>query len=160
MSSTLARASLQQRAAAATAELKRILGLDDLKLLSAAVAEVAAAQAATHPDFAARIRSAYAELAALRGRRSRPSVAAPAPRAQLTPLPGSESIRFDPFAPLDPYVLLRIYGPEQLRDALSAYSLSALREATAAVQARNPDTLPIDRRTKATLINYIVDCLT
>lgn len=160
MASTLERASLQQRAAAATAELKRILGLDDLKLLSAAVAEVAAAEAAASADFAARIRSAYTDLAALRGRRSRSAAASPSPRAQLTPLPGSEGARFDPFAPLDPYVLLRLYGLAQLRDALSAYSLAALREATAAVQAHNPTTQPKDRRTKAALISYIVDCLT
>lgn len=160
MSSTLERASLQQRAAAATAELKRILGLDDLKLLSAAVAEVAATEAATSADFAARIRSSYTDLAALRGRRSRSAPAAPSSRAQLTPLPGSEDFRFDPYAPLDPYILLRLYGPEQLGDALSAYSLAALREATTSVQARNPTTQPKDRRTKAALIRYIVDCLT
>ena len=38
------------------------------------------------------------------------------------PMPGAESTKFDPFAPLNPYHLLTLYGPHQLRDALSVYS--------------------------------------
>lgn len=158
MSTTISKPTVQQRAVAATAQLKRSLGLDDLKLLSAAVAEAAAQEVVKNPEFSTRVRSIYAELASSPVRQSR-SRASQQPLSQLVPLPGNEGMRFDPFAPLDPSLLLRLYGPQQLRTALNAYSLKALREATSAVQARYPDTKPTDRRTKDALVTYLVERL-
>jgi hypothetical protein len=156
MSTTIDQPTIQQRAANATAQLRQALGLDDLKLLSAAVAEAAASEARYNSEFFARIKRIYNELAALRGRQTRRRSTSQQ-RTQLVPLPGSEGARFDPFAPLDPYHLLRLYGPQQLRTALGEYSTSTLRQAVAAVQAHNPGTKPKDARRTVSLIDYVVD---
>jgi hypothetical protein len=158
VSTTLDQPTIQQRASAATAQLRQALGLDDLKLLSAAVAEAAAVEAARNAEFFARIRRIYEELASMRVRQPRWR-ASNRPKTQLVPLPGTEGARFDPFAPLDPYLLLRLYGPRQLRAALSAYSYATLREAVAQVQQKNPGTRPKDRRKTESLIEYIVEHL-
>src|SRR5258708_13552710 len=79
---------------------------------------------------------------------------------ELVPLPGTEGARFDPFAPLDPYALLRLYGPQQLGAALSGYSATALREAATMVRGKDPKTKPTDARKTDSLIGYIVQQLT
>jgi len=159
MSTTLDQPTIKQRASAATAQLRQALGLDDLKLLSAAVAEAAASEATKNSEFFARIRRIYEELANLRVHQPSRRRVSTQPRSQLVPLPGNEGTRFDPFAPLDPYLLLRLYGPHQLRTALSAYSYAGLRKAVTAVQTHYPGTKPRDGRKTESLINYVVERL-
>jgi hypothetical protein len=79
---------------------------------------------------------------------------------ELVPLPGTEGARFDPFAPLDPYALVKLYGPQQLQAALSGYSNATLRHAVTLVQRRSPKTKPADARKSESLIAYIVQQLT
>lgn len=156
MSVTIDQPTVQQRAAAATAELKRASGLNDLKLLSAAVAEAAAAEAVKNADFLACIRSIYAELTKAPNRQPR----AKAPHQELPeliPLPDVDGSRFDPFAALNPYELLRLYGLSQMATALNGFSLEKLREAATFVKERHPGTKPKDGRRKDSLIAYIVE---
>jgi len=151
--------SVQQRGKAATQRLQALIGGDDLKLLNAAMAEAAAEEAARNLTFRATIRRLYEDMREQPvTTRSRQPVDYAS--VKLTPLPGSEGARFDPFAPLDPYALLKIYGPEQLPIALRGYSLTALREATALVRQQHPGTKPNDSRKADSLIEYIVQWLT
>jgi hypothetical protein len=116
----------QQRAQVATAQLRALVAADDAKLLNAAIVEAAAEEALRSATFRASVRRVYDELTAHQRNSTRNGTRAQRgkgqPPAELVPLPGSEGARFDPFAPLDPYALLRLYGPHQLRAALSGYS--------------------------------------
>lgn len=155
MSVTIKPRTVQQRAADATHTLRTMLGLDDLRLLSASVAEATAEEIARNERFSQRIRDLYAELASRQGiKRTNQKLALP---VELVPLPGSENVRVDPFAALDPFLLQRLYGSGQLRQALSVYSLSKLKEALAPVEQRNPGTKPTNRSRKDSIIEYIVE---
>lgn len=147
--------TVQMRAAEATRALRALLGLSDLKLLSASIAEAAAEEIVQNARFSGRIRDIYAELETkqqipLSRRRQTNDV-------ELTPLPGAEHVRVDPFAPLDPYVLQHLYGADQLRQALSVYSLSKLKEALSPVEQRHPGTKPTNKSRKDSIIAYIVE---
>ncbi len=152
--------TMQQRVKVATQQLRELIGADDVKLLNAAITEAAAAEAVRNTAFRAVVRRLYEDLStqptsATRTQRSRERSS-----TELIPLPGSEGARFDPFAPLDPYALLRLYGPQQLRIALQGYSLNALREAVAIVREKHENTKPKDGRIVDSLIDYIVQQLT
>ena len=157
MSTTLKPLTIQQRSVEATRSLREALGLDDTKLLGTALAEVAAEEARHNPDFAQRIRQTYAELEQVNSSRTRaartPSNIAP----ELIPLRTIEGLRFDPHAPIDPYMLQNIYGDAQLRHALERYSLARLKEAATLVEERNPGTRPASRAKKDAIIDYIVE---
>jgi hypothetical protein len=56
----------QQRNVEATCRLCESLGVDNLKLLATALAEVAIEQVSRDPSFARRVRAAYDDLAALK----------------------------------------------------------------------------------------------
>lgn len=153
--------SAQQRIRSATQQLQELTGANDAKLLSAAAAEAAAAEAAHNSAFRAAVRRIYDELVS-QAPSSRTTGSAQSPKAQpvdLVPLPGTEGARFDPFAPLDPYALLRLYGPQQLAAALSGYSAAALRRAATIVRQKHPQTKPTDARKVDALIGYIVEQL-
>jgi hypothetical protein len=154
------RQSVQQRTRRATEQLRELTGAEDVRLLSAAVTEAAAGEAERSAAFRATVRRIYEELRlqALVTTQSRPS--GKAKPVELVPLPGTEGARFDPFAPLDPYALLRLYGPHQLGAALSGYSASTLREAAGVVRQKHPKTKPTDARKVDSLIGYIVQQLT
>jgi hypothetical protein len=154
------RQTLQQRTKVATAQLRELIEADDVKLLSAAITQAAAAEAMRNAAFRTSVRRIYDELrtqplSTTRLQRSRGQST-----VELVPLPGTEGARFDPFAPLDPYALLRLYGPQQLRVALSGYSSAALREAVTVVRKNHPRTRPKDARKADSLIAYIVQQLT
>lgn len=159
MSLALDHQTVRQRASAATTHLRRLLDADNLTLLSAAVAEAAAEEVHRNPTFRSTVRRIYEQLSTLDRSKSARRRTANTINAGLEPLPGAEGTRFDPFAPLDPYLLLRLYGPRQLRAALSGYSHSALREAASAVRARHAGTKPKDGRKAESLIDYIVEHL-
>jgi hypothetical protein len=162
MSATLTtsrRQANQQRVRDATAQLQSLIGATDLKLLNAAVTEAAAAEAVYNPAFRRTVQRIYEELSAKPTRVIAPRAQAPS-HPELLPLPGTEGARFDPFAPLDPYALVKLYGPQQLQNALSGYSAAALRQAVALVRQRYPQTKPKDARKPESLIAYIVQQLT
>jgi len=149
--------TVPQRAAEATRRLRTVLGLEDLKLLSAAIAEAAADEADRSAQFRSHVLTIYQELAMLQvsGSSRRPTHAAD--EVELIPLPGTEGIRIDPFGTVDPILLLRLYGPHQLRTALSGYSYTALKEAVSVVKSRYPKTKPKDGRKADALLDYIVE---
>jgi hypothetical protein len=154
------RQTIQQRTKVATAQLRELIDADDVKLLSAAITQAAAAEAMRNAAFRASVRRIYEEL------RTQPLSTARTQRSnrqstvELMPLPGTEGARFDPFAPLDPYALLRLYGSQQLGAALAGYSSTALREAVTVVRQKHPKTKPKDARKADSLIAYIVQQLT
>ncbi len=154
------RQSVQQRTKSATDQLRALTGAEDGKLLSAAVAEAAAEEAARNGAFRATVRAIYDELRLQATTTTRTRQSGTANAVELVPLPGTEGARFDPFAPLDPYALLRLYGPQQLGAALSGYSATALREAATMVREKHPKTKPTDARKTDSLIGYIIQQLT
>jgi hypothetical protein len=133
-----------------------LLRAEDLVVLSAAVAEVAADEAARNSEFAARLQATHRELTALRASEPRRR-AEPQSRVKLVPLPGVRGIEIDPFAPFDPYPMNQIYGPTQLRAAMSHYPLATLKQGVAAVQQRHPGTKPRDARKIASLVDFIIE---
>jgi hypothetical protein len=160
MSTTLRGAALtvQQRGVAATSRLREALGLDNIKVLSVALAEVAADEVSRNPGFAHQVRMAYQELAALK-----PSRLAQTRRAddvELVPIVNPETLKRDPFGPLDPYYLHQLYGGRQLRAALGRYPPVSLKEACALVEQRNPGTKPKNRGRIDDVIDYIVEYVT
>lgn len=148
--------TVQERSVDATRHLRETLGLDDLKLLATALAEVAVAESAQRPEFANRIKSVYAELQALKATPRRSSKAAK-PSTKLVPIVAIDDVRIDPHAPLDPYFLKRLYGDSQLVAALDGYSLAKLKEAAAIVEQKHVGTKPKSKARKADIINYIVE---
>lgn len=160
MSTALRHSTVQQRAMAATAQLRQLVDADDVRALSAAVAEAAAEEAERNTAFLSTLRRIYTEMTALSKGAQRTRRDTHYSDVELVPLPGTEGARFDPFAPLDPYALLRLYGPQQLRAALNGYSYARLREAVAAVRNKWPGTKPSDARKASSLIDYIVEHLT
>ncbi len=145
----------QQRAVAATRQLREATGLDDLKLLSTAVAELAAEEAARNPAYVSRLQAVYQELVSLHS--TRPIRAQEASGVKLVPIGNVAHQAIDPHAPLDPYYLYDLYGPEQLRAALSRYTLARLKEGLPAVEQRNAGTKPASRARKDAIIDYIVE---
>jgi hypothetical protein len=142
---------------AATAHLREVLGLDDLKLLSTALAEIVADEAARNPGFANRIRSVYQELVSLKATRPLRSPTTKPADVDLVPIGSVEHYKHDPYAPLDPNYLYQVYGAAQLRAALSRYSLATLKEASARIEEKNPGTKPTSRARKDAIIDYIVE---
>jgi hypothetical protein len=146
-----------QRVTDAAQQVATILGLEDQKRVSAALAEAAAEAVRRDSLFAARVRLLYKEMAptpstrrtTTQGRGTRA-----APDVELVPI--KQVDRFiNPAAAPDPYFLLELYGAKQLPLALQRYTVARLREAVELVQERNPGTRPTGK-TRQHLIDYIV----
>lgn len=155
-------ANVQERSALATRRFCEALGLDavkpkDLKNLTVALAEAAAAEVAVNDAFRARVLSLFREMTAKPApvsARTRPA-ARPA-KPKLVPTGYVDPDLFGPDMPLDPYLLLQLYGHDQLRLALSTYPPGDLKQAVGIVQERHPGTNPSSRSQKASLVDYIV----
>lgn len=156
MSTTLSRPiGIQQRSVEATRRLCAVLNVDNLKLLSTALAEVAAEEASRNRAFSERLHAVYDELVMLQTRRH-PAKEANSSR-RLVPITTIEDAKLDPHAPLDPNFLLRLYGAHQLRAALEDYSRDTLKVAAATIEQRNPGTKPTNKSRKDSIIAYIVE---
>jgi chromosome partitioning protein len=146
------------------------------KLLQAVLLEVAAAALADDPAFAARVRARYAEVApppakraTTKGGSGTGSTGRRAPRATpkvsdllepLVPIKHIPNYEITVEGPLDPYLLLEVFGAHQLARALNQRSAADLQKAVALVQARHPSTGPERKSGKASkpaLIAYIVE---
>lgn len=149
--------TVQQRSVEATSRLRTLVGRDDLKLLSTAVAEAAAEEAKQNSAFTQRVRALYDELASLKDVRTSRSRKASEDDVPLVPIGHIEGRKIDPAAPLDPYFIFQLYGKDQLRRALSRYSLANLKEGLAQVERRNPGTKPRSRASKQAIIDYIFE---
>ena len=77
-------------------------------------------------------------------------------KANLRPIAKMEGFKPDPFAPIDPYFYLKIYGHEQFPLALGEQTLGTLKVIANKLMADNPGTKPRTKSAKADVIDYIV----
>lgn len=148
--------TVTQRAAEAAREAGEFLGLDDLKRMSAALAEAAVDGIRRNQAFAAHVRKLYEDMAPKPAAKKKTPSARVAPDVELIPRKQMEGYRLDPGAPPDPYFLNEYYGSDQLALALARYDAPALREAVKPVKRRHPGTKPKGTSRQA-LIDYIID---
>ncbi|MEO7002719.1 MAG: hypothetical protein ABI068_12990 [Ktedonobacterales bacterium] len=158
----------QERSVLATRRLCEALGLgvvkpNELRRLTIALAEAAADEAGHNSDFAKHIRVLYERSASVK----KSKVTEPSTRRKkmpehpnLTPVGTFDESKFNPYGPLDPYILLQLYGIEQLPLALDGYSLTALKGAVSLVEQRNPGTKPKNCSKKDAVLEYIVQYVT
>ncbi|HEX6799755.1 MAG TPA: hypothetical protein VF116_18745 [Ktedonobacterales bacterium] len=159
------RQTVQQRGAEATRRLREALRLpadvNDTTILGTAVAEVAARESLRNPHFAAQVRTAYDELAAMKrrpGANRRPSVRQEHELPPLIPIRRIEGpLHIDPFKAPDPERLAYIYGKNQLARALQGLRVDTLKEMAAKIEQRYPGTKPTNRGHSNALIAYIVE---
>jgi hypothetical protein len=130
------------------------LGLDDAKRVGIALASVAAEEVRHNPAFAARVRSLYATLAPTPS--TKRGTTAKALVTDLVPIKHVHGFQLNPAAPVDPFLVYEAYGAQQLPKALDLFPLAKLKESAALVEARNPGTKPVNRSSKAAVIDYIV----
>lgn len=156
--------TLKERGADATRRLREVLllapDLTDTTVLGTALAEYIVEKSQSDPHIAQELRSRYDDLAAQSGRGAKrtsiqketlPSPLVPVGHAQ----PG-ERFTIDPFAPPDPQFLIRVYGRDQLAQALEPYMVDMLKQTAASIEREHPETKPTNRGQKKALIDYIV----
>jgi hypothetical protein len=149
--------TISQRSAQTVSQVSSLLGLEDTKLLSAALIEAAAEGVHRNAAFASHVRALYGDMA--EATKPKRPVQKPQMHVDLVPLRRIEGREIDPALPLDPYFLHELYGSHQLRAALSRYGKQKLVEAAELIQQQNPNAGPKNksRATAATLIDYIVE---
>jgi len=158
----------QERSVLATRRLCEALGLgvvkpNELKRLTVALAEAAADEAGHNSEFAAHIRVLYERYVPVKkGKTTGSSTRSKAKpeKVKLVPVGTFDESKFNPYGPLDPYILLQLYGTKQLALALDEYSLTALKGAASLVEQRNPGTKPKNRAKKDAVLAYIVEYVT
>jgi len=154
-----------QRAKVATTQLRQLLDLGNLKLLSTALAEVAIAEAKTNPSFVNRLKAIYQDLeqqelpsrgsgkAGATTRRPTSRKLAKPSYKNIIPL---DDIEIDPFEELDPAKMLKIYGKDQLPLFLADQTLETMKAAAKKLMAEHPGTKPKSLSSKANVIQYIM----
>jgi hypothetical protein len=140
-----------QRGAVAAQQAAEMLGAEDVKRMGAALAEAALEGMRRNSSFAAHVRQLYESMAP---RRAITEPKRTKSRVELVPIRQLD-VEINPAAPPDPYLLLELYGPEQLPLALEPYSTPRLRETVKRLQTRRPGTKP-QGMTKQAVIDYIV----
>jgi hypothetical protein len=151
-------ATATQRSAAAVEHATEIFKLEDAKRLSAALIIAAVDGLPNDTSLMERVRTIYEDLAPKRVSAAKGKIKASDLDIELKPVKSMEGRFRDPSAPVDPYFLLELYGPDQLALALSRYTAPRLREGVKAVQARHPGTKP-GGTGKQALIDYVVTSL-
>ncbi|SRR5579885_1391673 len=160
MSATIEKpATTSQRTISATSELRKIYGFQDVKALSAAIAEAAVEESRSNPAFASRVRAIYAELNP-KTPSPRKKGGATSRQSKVRPIAKVEGFIPDPFAPIDPYFYRRIYGDEQLPLALGELSLVTLKDIAKRLMVEHPGTKPASLAKKDVVIAYIVEIVT
>jgi hypothetical protein len=132
--------------------------LEDAKRLSAALIIAAVDRLPNDLALMERVRTIYEELAPRRVSAAKGKTRASDLDIELKPIKSMDGRLRDPAAPVDPYFLLELYGPDQLALALGRYTAPRLREGVKAVQARLPGTKP-GGTGKQALIDFIVTSL-
>src|SRR5579859_6698765 len=135
------------------------LGLDDVKILTAALVEAAAETVHRDALLTARVRLAYKEMATRP--QTRPQAKSQASKlvpwdVELKPVKYVEGYVANPALPPDPYFLHELYGTQQLPLALGRYRLPELLLAAGLVQGRNPGTKPKNKAKRDAVLDYIV----
>jgi hypothetical protein len=133
------------------------LGLDDVRLASAAFIQTAIEGTQRNASFASRVQTLYRDLAnAAKPGPTRQKKAAEPPLVPIREVPGWDP---DPASAPDPYKLCQLYGAPQLRRAMARYKLPDLLLAMKQVQDRNPGTKPMSKK-KDPVLDYIVQYVT
>jgi len=153
------RRTTSQRASEATTHLRQVLELDDLKILSTALAEVAAKEAQNNAAFAEQIRNVYAEILAANPTKSTVTKKSSEP-AKLIPIGNIEDETVSPYGELNPRIILKLYGAEQFPTALGEYTLVSLKEAAELIIQQHPGTKPKSKSKKDDVIAYIIQHVT
>jgi hypothetical protein len=135
------------------------LGVEDMKILTAALVEAAADTLHRDALLTARVRLAYKEMASRPAAKRQTSKLVPWD-VELTPVKRIEGYVANPALPPDPYFLYEAYGKTQLPIALGRYKLSDLLLAMEMVQGRNPGTKPKNKAKRDLVIDYIVQHIT
>jgi hypothetical protein len=143
--------------AAASQQAAQLLGVDDAKRLDKAILIAAVEELERNSTFARRVRVIYGVLPATQKRGSALSGKTPKALAiDLRPIKHVEGFTLDPSAPLDPYLVYEAYGADQLADVLDLFSVPELKDAALRVEQRNPQAPRAYKRSKATVIEFIV----
>ncbi len=156
-------ADIQEMASEATGKLRIALGLStlnqaDIKRLSAALSLAAAEEVEHNSSFASRLKLLFDELKPSK----KPTLAKKHTTITdsiddgLVPIATGINYTFNPTAPPDPFFLVKLYGPAQLRKALGRYSATRLKETSQKLVAdKGLPVKPMSKATKDELIEYI-----
>jgi hypothetical protein len=158
-----AQTSLARRVtpASATKELASLLGLDDPKRLGQAVTIAAVEEVQHNSAFAERLRVAYWSVPATVQRPTGGTSKVPKALAvDLVPVKHVEGFVLNPSAPLDPFLVYEAYGAKQLHTALDLFPADKLKAAATLVERRVAGAGKANRRSKATVIDYLVGART
>lgn len=142
---------------AASKQAAQLLGLNDAKRLEKAILIAAAEELESNSTFARRVRVVYGVLPETQKRGT--SSTSTTPKAlvlNLVPVKHVEGFTLNTSAPVDPYLVYEAYGAGQLADVLDLFSLAKLKDAALRVEQRNPHAPRASKRSKATVIEYIV----
>jgi hypothetical protein len=150
-----------QRITAAYERAESIVRPTDSKRLAAALVEIAVDELERNPGFRRRVQMHYDQLAPqhpVRGARQRTQSASTAKKRleDFVPVKRIPGQSFNVAERLNPYFLYDLYGADQFRDVLGCFGVPRLQEAVQVVQERNPNTSPRNKRTKESLIDYLV----
>lgn len=157
-----ARTSVARRVtpASATKELASLLGVDDAKRLGHALTIAAVEEVQHNPAFAERLRVAYRSVPATTPRPAGGSSKVPkALTVDLVPVKHVEGFTLNPSGPLDPFLVYEAYGAQQLPVVFDLYPPDKLKDAASLVERRVPGAGKANRRSKATVIKYLVRTL-
>jgi hypothetical protein len=151
--------TLQERTNEATEKLREILGLEtltaaDVKILTAALTQVAAEEINHNSSFVTRLKFLFNEM--------KPAKSKEKPAEEiytgedLIPIASMVGNPIDPLGIPDPQTLLKMYGVCQLPKALSIYKPTKLKIAAEQLMTTHPGTKPKTKTKKEDLISYIV----
>jgi hypothetical protein len=143
-------------------EIASQLGVENVKVVSAAVLEVALQEMQQNQDFEQRIKSVCARLQKSQPKPRKP----PEPKRgslhnpDLVPIMHDERHWIDLTAPIDPFMLRDLYGPDKLVIALDEYTTGYLKNAVKALKGRFPDRKLKSKATREEVISFLVQLAT
>jgi|GEM_PF-4462574 len=147
-----------QRSAAAVGRVAQRLAIEEIRALSAALAEVAADEVEKNTGFAERVKRRYQEMKAKPSRASQspksslPKRGGPQPRVAAGRTPGEH---IDIVSPTDPRTLVPLYG-QDLEAHLEEYSVRALWDMARVLTPHVGEKAPAQKSGRAALIAYIL----
>jgi hypothetical protein len=152
--------TVQQRSQQNAERIASELGLDNPKIVSAAVLEAALKEIGQNKEFAQLVQQTFTQMAPPK---TKPRVASNSKakggiyKTTLVPIGTVEGHRIDLGAAPDPFFLAKLYGMHQLHDALDEYSGTELKRSIAEQMALHPNTKPKTKTKKEDIIAYLID---
>lgn len=151
--------TVQQRSQQSAEEIAAQLGIENVKLVSAAVLEAALQEMHQNQDFEQRVKSVCDRLQASQSkpRKTPPPKKASLHNTNLIPIHFAQTHHFDLAAPPDPFFLLDLYGADQLVAALDEYSTPFLKKSVTVIKERFPGKKPKPKATREDIINFLAE---